>query len=116
METRTPNLALQASPCPDGVAIAFAREIREAFPANLRTIILFGSRARGDARIDSDYDFLILFDRVDPSIKDKVRDIEVSMMETYEALVSALVMMPEDWKRRSAFPIGLNVAREGIAV
>jgi hypothetical protein len=38
------------------------------------------------------------------------------MMETYEALVSALVMMPEDWKRRSAFPIGLNVAREGIAV
>ncbi|MBM3492991.1 MAG: nucleotidyltransferase domain-containing protein [Armatimonadetes bacterium] len=56
--------------------------------ANLRTIVdaivstaqptrvvLFGSRARGDARPDSDYDLLIAYDRAQPhrEVKSEVR-------------------------------------------
>lgn len=36
---------------------------------------LFGSRARGDARPDSDWDFLVLTDKpVDRSLKNQLRD------------------------------------------
>ena len=39
-------------------------------------IILFGSRARGDATIDSDWDFLVLVDGpVDSGRTDRMRDI-----------------------------------------
>jgi predicted nucleotidyltransferase len=100
----------------DPVTLAFAEALRATFPETIRSIILFGSRARGDARKDSDYDFIVLLDKLDATAKDKVRDIEVAMLNRHEALVSALVMRPADWERRAALPIGRNVAREGVPV
>lgn len=38
--------------------------ILEAFDGRVRRIILFGSRARGDALPDSDYDVLVVFDEL----------------------------------------------------
>jgi uncharacterized protein len=106
---------LKAIP-PDLVTLAFAEGIRSAFPTSLRGIILYGSRARGDAREGSDYDFLVLLDQVDTAAKNMVRDIEIAMLDRYDALVSALVMTPQAWERRAALPLGRNVAREGVAV
>lgn len=39
---------------------AFRREIERALPGAVQEVILFGSRARGDAQDDSDYDVAIL--------------------------------------------------------
>jgi predicted nucleotidyltransferase len=44
----------------DKTAREFARRIREALGDSVQEIVLFGSRARKDARGDSDYDFLIV--------------------------------------------------------
>ncbi len=41
--------------------------------ANPERIILFGSHARGDAREDSDVDFLVIESRVDDRAKEMVR-------------------------------------------
>lgn len=38
----------------------FARSIKERLGARLIRVVLFGSRARGDAQEDSDYDCLIV--------------------------------------------------------
>ena len=35
---------------------------------HLRQILLFGSRARGDATVDSDYDLLVVVDKVDAAV------------------------------------------------
>ncbi|MBA3519956.1 MAG: nucleotidyltransferase domain-containing protein [Rhizobiales bacterium] len=39
---------------------AFKREVEEAFPGKIARVTLFGSRARGDAEEDSDYDVAVV--------------------------------------------------------
>jgi len=52
--------------------------LREAFGARLVSALLFGSRARGDHRQDSDYDIAVFLDGYEPTrdhdILDKVRE------------------------------------------
>lgn len=48
------------APSADPVAKEFARRLREKLGERVEEIILFGSRARGDAREDSDYDVLVV--------------------------------------------------------
>jgi predicted nucleotidyltransferase len=54
-----------------GYDTAVAEQLRErilqAFGARVRRIILFGSRARGDALADSDYDVLVVLDELAPA-------------------------------------------------
>ncbi|HUZ33813.1 MAG TPA: nucleotidyltransferase domain-containing protein [Xanthobacteraceae bacterium] len=38
----------------------FRRESEKALPGKVESVVLFGSRARGDARRDSDYDVAVL--------------------------------------------------------
>ncbi len=38
----------------------------------IRSVILFGSRARGDHDEDSDFDVMVITDRVDPEIRESV--------------------------------------------
>jgi len=81
--------------------------------------ILFGSRARGDAAADSDWDLLFLLDGVVDrhrrrSIRDALLEIE---LETGQVL-SPLVMSRLDWDRDvyPATPVHDNIAREGIVL
>lgn len=43
---------------------------REKMPENT-VVKLFGSRARGDAQFDSDWDILVLLDKENPTFEDK---------------------------------------------
>lgn len=43
----------------------FRAEVERAFPGRLRRAVLFGSRARGDARDDSDWDVALFIDGFD---------------------------------------------------
>ena len=43
----------------DPVLTRFSQEIRQAYGARLERLVLFGSRARGDFRPDSDYDVAV---------------------------------------------------------
>jgi uncharacterized protein len=40
----------------------FKRDLASAFPGRLRRVVLFGSRARGDHRYDSDWDVAIFLE------------------------------------------------------
>jgi uncharacterized protein len=64
----------------DIVVTEFARRVRSALGANLHAIYLFGSRAGGDSRPDSDYDFLLESrERVSEQERDRVADITVDI-------------------------------------
>lgn len=77
-------------------------------------IILFGSRARGEARKDSDWDFLILLDKpiteqlVD-LIREKIYDIELDK----EEVISTIIEGKEEWKKYSESLIYRNIVNEG---
>lgn len=83
----------------------------------IKTIYLFGSRARGSERPDSDYDLLLVvtpnFSRVDKNLLyDKVMDI---LLETGR-LVSCKIFKSSEFKRLRGMqtPFIQNVLREGI--
>jgi predicted nucleotidyltransferase len=82
-------------------------------------IILYGSRARGDAQPDSDYDLLILTGqipsvRLDEAILDNIYPVE---LET-GAMISFVVQNETDWNKSKykAMPFHKNIDREGVPI
>ena len=81
-------------------------------------VILFGSRARGDAKKDSDWDLLILIDSQDirekeDLFRDKIYDLE---LETGE-IVSMFVYNNKDWtSRHKITPLYKSIKKEGVVL
>lgn len=81
-------------------------------------VILYGSRARGDERSDSDWDILILTDYAadlltERKFRDKLYDLE---LETGEAL-SVFVYSKDDWQtKQNISPFFQNVSQEGVRI
>ena len=99
---------------PDPKALFFAERLRQSIASQIKEIILFGSRARGDASEGSDYDFAVILNKKDASSVDKVRRTEVEFLNRFDVLSSALIYDDNDWIRRKNMPIGINIRREGI--
>jgi uncharacterized protein len=78
---------------------------------------LFGSRARGDFRPDSDWDILILVDanKITNEIEDNFRD-ELYDIELESGQIISTFIYPKDyWKSTLIYsPLYKNVSKEGI--
>lgn len=83
------------------------------------TLILYGSRARGDASPFSDYDVLILVDvDLHPDVEDRIGDALYDIELEHDVLISALVFNRHTWDepRYRALPLHENIDRDGIVV
>ncbi len=98
----------------DQVVCLFAKGIRRALSAQARRVILFGSRARGENRRDSDYDLLVIVDRRDRNIEDKIIKVEENVEEQTGTFVAAIVRSEEEWETERDFPFAINIEREGV--
>lgn len=79
---------------------------------------LYGSRARGDNRNDSDWDLLILVDmpRAGSTDEDNYSYPFVLTGWQHSAAVSPLLYTFEDWNRRRATPFYENIENDKIQI
>lgn len=80
--------------------------------------ILFGSRARGDARPDSDWDVLILLDkdRITKEDNDMVGYPLVELGWDIDEDINPILYTESHWRKSSFTPFHHNVTNEGIAL
>ena len=83
---------------------------------HLRQVLLFGSRARGDATATSDYDLLVIVDQVDSTVTNGIDAIAGQALVEHGAVLSAFPISDRDRIRRKFSPMLINAAREGVAV
>jgi predicted nucleotidyltransferase len=82
-------------------------------------VILYGSRARGDNKRDSDWDVMILLNRknvdkrVEQSFRHNLLDIELEI----GVPISVFVYSKQDWEGKySITPLARSIKKEGILI
>ena len=107
------SIEREMAPIPDRIRSA----IREVDPT--AQVILYGSRARGDAAPDSDWDIVVLVDgqvtaRREEAIIHRLFELELEI----GIVLSSIVHSKEDWASHlfQAMPFHENVTREGITL
>lgn len=98
-------------------------ELKEAlekkYGDKLKKLVLFGSHARGDARPDSDIDFLVVLalSEKDLSVSReimKINETAVDLILKYEKTISIIPVSFETYME-SQYSFFINVRKEGIA-
>lgn len=90
---------------------------RETLPQRSK-VFLFGSRARNDAREDSDWDLLILLDKENGNVSDIEKYVCPFMELGYDANVeiNPILYTQKEWDRRKFTLFHHNVERDGIEI
>lgn len=94
---------------------AIRSTLRQIAPVGTK-VVLFGSRARGDARDDSDWDILIILDKTKLEADDydnisyPLRELGWKLKECINPVMYTL----KDWMKYSFSPFYHNVTNEGI--
>ena len=98
----------------DPVLDNFCAALRGAYGDRIERIVLYGSRARGDARPDSDYDIaLFLHDLADAwGEVGRLANFSVETLDDTGGLVHALPFQAGAWRDQS--PLMHEMRREGI--
>ena len=103
------------SAAPDDPILArFRAALDELYGERLERVVLFGSRARGDAHADSDYDVAVflngLTDRWDEARRLSV--IETDILSETGAFIHAMPYAAGSYRRRT--PLMHEIRREGV--
>jgi predicted nucleotidyltransferase len=100
----------------DPILTRFRAALNEVYGERIERVVLFGSRARGDARADSDYDVLVFLK--DFGLADRHREmgrisrITADIIQDTGEMISALPYPAGSYTART--PLMHEVRREGI--
>ncbi len=95
----------------------FAAEIRAAYGSRLHSIVLYGSRARGDAQHDSDVDVLVVFHSGEDARRERERVAATACQVSSDSdcLISAFPVSLREF-RGDERPLIASARREGRVV
>ena len=78
-------------------------------------IILYGSRARGDAVNDSDWDILVLASgKNESNLFDSIFNLLYELELKYNSVISLIVKKRDEWDELKISPFYKNVMNDGI--
>src|SRR6476646_3709700 len=103
-------------PLTDPVLARVATKMRERYGARLQGLYLFGSRARGEHRPDSDYDIAVVLDTIDYKWDEvnALADIAFDLLLETGHFISLKPMTRERINERTGF--GHNLRRDAVAL
>jgi uncharacterized protein len=104
---------MRATPTLDPVLTRFRRALSELYGNRIERVVLFGSRARGDARSDSDYDIAV-FIKDPEELWDELghlAHITTDILNETGAVVSAKPFHADAYRERS--PLMHEIRNDG---
>ena len=96
----------------------YMREIKSRYPGRILSVILFGSKARGDDDSESDIDLLVLVDSFNAQFRSELWRIASDVSLKHTVVISALVFGQVQWNetQRLRLPLSRAVATDGITL
>ena len=98
----------------DSVLLQFRDALGAVYGDQIERVVLFGSRARGEARSDSDYDVAVFLKALDDRWHeaDRIANIATEIMDKTGAFIHAMPYPAGTYRDRT--PLMHEVRREGI--
>jgi predicted nucleotidyltransferase len=100
----------------DPVLKRFREALAELYGSALDRVVLFGSRARGDARDDSDYDVAVFLKETGDLLAewDRLADLRVRFLDAGGPFIEAVPFRVSDYTRRT--PLMHEIRQDGVTL
>jgi predicted nucleotidyltransferase len=107
---------MTANPIDDPVLRRYKSALAEIYGDQLERVIPFGSRARGDARPDSDYDVAVFLKSLPDRWKElnRLADLRVDFLDQGDAFFDAKPWSAASWTERT--PLMREIRRDGVEI
>lgn len=92
-----------------------AKDLRARYKNDLSRILFFGSRARGEATSESDYDCLLIFRKLTEDLKQDLDRLASEWLLNRGIVFSCIALNESDLEGLRYEPFLQNAFREGIA-
>jgi len=101
----------------DRVLKRLKKELEDLYGDRLKELYLYGSRARGEARPDSDVDIAVVLDDFDSPFTEITRMSAITAEPSLEAdlVLSVIPIRQEEWGDEATIFLR-NAEREGVSV
>lgn len=100
----------------DPIIKELSEVLRKELGYKIKDIILFGSRARGDASSESDYDILVLIDKETREVADRIFNMACEIGWKYNVVITTFVHDKRYYEDKKYEPLFMNIRKEGVHV
>ena len=116
MTSQTGNSLEHLTATEQQAIMEFVHLLREQFNGQVRSVLLFGSKARGEGSLDSDLDVLVVVDSDDWRVHKQIRYLAADICLKYDLNLSPRVWSTSHWRETEELRTLLyqNIHRDGV--
>lgn len=101
-------------PRSDKILRLLSKALKEQLGSDLKQLILFGSRARGDNAPDSDYDCLAVVTEVSAVTLEVLDQVGGELLFSHDVVFSIVPISEARYGAEKYHPLLMNIAQEGV--
>lgn len=101
----------------DRIVADFLDRLTAVYGDRIERVVLYGSRARGDASAESDYDIAVFLREIVSRWDEfgRLADIEIDILEKAGAIVHAMPYPAGSWQDQTS-PLMSEIRRDGLVL